>query len=142
MLQRYFTVWDGEEAWHPEGTRLPPPPNHPRFVKRLDSSKLFRRHLAWIHLMIILGDYAALCPRRLSVTLCEEPPMPNLPHLVFICAVGALLASCAQLSADVTPAVAQRAQELCTAALKASKIQDCLATPFNVQSAQLPLTDA
>src|SRR5438093_7640517 len=53
-----------------------------------------------------------------------------------------LLAGCGLLPASVTPAIDQRAQTLCDAAIKGGKIQDCLATPFNVDSAALKLTDA
>jgi len=52
-----------------------------------------------------------------------------------------LLAGCGLLPASVTPAITQRAQALCDAALKGGKIQDCLATPFNIDTASLKLTD-
>ena len=58
----------------------------------------------------------------------------------WVCVV--LLAGCGLLPASVTPAINQRAQALCDTAIKGGKLQDCLATPFNVDSTALKLTDA
>ncbi len=68
--------------------------------------------------------------------------MPRFLRLIpgWICVV--LLAGCGLMPASITPAIDQRAQALCDAAIKSGKLQDCLATPFNIDSAALKLTDA
>ena len=68
--------------------------------------------------------------------------MPRLLRFGLCCVWLALLASCGMLPGDVTPAIDQRAQQLCDAALKGGTLQQCQAIPFNVDSAALTLTGA
>jgi hypothetical protein len=68
--------------------------------------------------------------------------MSRFLRLILCWACIGLLAGCGLLPASVTPAIDQRAQQLCDAKVKDGKIQDCLATPFNIDSASLKLTDA
>src|SRR5262249_30066116 len=68
--------------------------------------------------------------------------MPRLLRLISCCAWFVLLASCGLLRADVTPAIDQRVQQLCDSAIKGGKLQNCQPTPFNIDSAQLKLTDS
>ena len=68
--------------------------------------------------------------------------MPRHLGLISCCIWLVLLASCGLLTADATPAIDQRAQQLCDAAIKAGKLQNCQAIPFNVDSAAIKLTDA
>lgn len=68
--------------------------------------------------------------------------MPRLLGLISCCAWLVLLASCGLLPADATAAIDQRAQQLCDSAIKAGTLLNCQPTPFNIDSAQLKLTDS
>lgn len=63
--------------------------------------------------------------------------MPRFLRLILIGAAIVLLAGCGLTTDSLTPAIDQRAQQLCNAKLKAGEIQSCLATPFNIDSAAL-----
>jgi len=69
--------------------------------------------------------------------------MPRLILFTLSCTVALILvAYFAPLGAPVPPGITVRAQQLCAAALKDGKLQDCMAIPFNVTSVQLSLPDA
>jgi hypothetical protein len=69
--------------------------------------------------------------------------MPRLIPLALSCGLALLLVACsAPLGADAMPGISMRAQQLCAAAIKDGRLQNCIAIPFNVSSAQLSLTDA
>ena len=67
--------------------------------------------------------------------------MSRFLRLTLCWACLVMLAGCGFMPASVTPAIEQRAQQLCDAELKSGKFQDCLATPFNIDSAALTLSD-
>jgi hypothetical protein len=103
---------------------------------------IFSRSLASLHPPIIYRNYALPTRTDNQFGHWEEQLMARFFRLIPCWFCIALLASCGLLPASVTPAITQRAQSLCDAAVKSGKIQDCLATPFNVDSAPLKISDA
>lgn len=107
-----------------------------------EQTKIFSRSLASLHQPIIYGGYALLYARTDNqFHHREEQLMSRFLRLIPCWACIVLLAGCGLLPASATPAIDQRAQQLCNAAIKSGKSQDCLATPFNIDSAALKLTD-